>query len=115
MAIHEDQREANRAALQAFNTGVLLGMSTTIIGPLTTVVGYKAAVLALATHEDQQYALVRVNKGADWATVVGAYSDAGAGGGIAGADTVTGMRALSVGQDATITDTTQQGGILVGE
>jgi hypothetical protein len=115
MALHEDQREANRICLQSFNTGVKLGIVDGTIAPLTTVAGYKAAVTALAVHEDQRYALVRINKAADASKTLGLYTD-GAGGTIDLANDVAGMRAIHVNAVApALAPADQYGGVLMGE
>lgn len=122
MPIHEDQREANRAGLQAFNTGVMLGLTDALLAPAITVQGplatsYTSVVSALKVHEDQQGALRRVNKAAIAMQALGVYSDtffASVSG-----DTAAGVRAQHLAQDAALnvapSTLTQQGGILFGE
>jgi hypothetical protein len=118
MPLHEDQTAANRHALNSFNTGAKLAGGDTamdaIILPLTTVAGLKVAIAALNVHEDQKYALTRINKAVDASAALGVYGDAA----IAAADTTAGVRALhttAVVPNIPAVDATQQGSVLWGE
>ena len=123
MPLHEDQREANRHALQALNTAAKLAggdaAMDAIINPLTdpgAVAGLKTGISALAVHEDQKYALVRINKGVDASKVLGVYTDANIA--AAAGDGTQDLRVLHKNAvDPVIPDAelTQQGGVLYGE
>lgn len=109
MPLHETDREPNRIALQAFNTAVLLGLSDAKLTGVVTVTGLQTAITALATHEDQVYAKVRINKAIKVAKDLGTLADG------ALLDTAAEIRQSFKTADPTIAPVDQQGGILFGE
>lgn len=117
MAIHEDQKIPNKAALQAFNTGVVLGVNDAAILADANLADLQADVTGLAIttqggHEDRYYVKrSRIFNALKVAFDIGTLTNAL----IAAADTVAGIRTLFDDQDASITDLTEYGGRLWGE
>jgi len=84
------------AGLSATNRAVNIGLTTSIIGPLTTVAGLQAAILALGTNYEKLRIAQRVNTVIDHVAAAGVLTATN----IAAANTVAGMRAIFTAIDS---------------
>lgn len=115
--IHEDQKYANIAALQAFNLGWKLGVADADILADTTLATLQADVTGLGItsqggHEDRYYVKnVRIYNALKVAADIGTLTTSN----ITAANTVAGIQTLFDDQDAGITNLLQYGGRLWGE
>lgn len=82
--------EIASGGLTAVNHSVNLGLTTSIIGPLTTVAGLQAAVVALGTTMPKLSAANRISKVFDHCKAIGLLTNTN----VAAADTVAGLRAI---------------------
>lgn len=84
--------------LTAMNHAVNIGLTTSIIGPLTTVAGLQAAILALGTDYEKLRKAQRVNIVIDHLKAVGILTNTN----VAAANTVAGVRAIFTALDSSL-------------
>lgn len=76
--------------LTAINQAINIGLTTSIIGPLTTVTGLKAAITALGVNYDTIKTAERVNRVIDYLSNAAILTNSN----VASANTVAGLRAI---------------------
>lgn len=89
-ALNYEKAYPIRAGLADINRAVALGLTTALIGPLTSVAGLQSAITGLTVHRDASNILTRISKTIDYLKAAEILTDAN----VTSANTVAGLRSI---------------------